>query len=77
MLWKVSVAFSKKIWQPFTLGEISADLVPFTIANGLTLEGIDLLWADEEFKRNHMDLRIIHKANPDDKETGISAVREA
>lgn len=29
-------------------------------AKDLTLEEIDLLWADEDFKKAHSDLSIIH-----------------
>jgi hypothetical protein len=34
------------------------------LAKGCTLEEIDLLWADEEFKNTHAGLHIIHQATP-------------
>jgi hypothetical protein len=32
------------------------------LAKNLTLEEIDLLWADDDFKKTHADLHILHQA---------------
>lgn len=44
-------------------------------AKGLTLEEIDLLWADDEFKEAHRDLHIINQVTHEikDKETSEMA----
>jgi hypothetical protein len=52
-------ALSPTIWQPSRYYEICDDLTPFSSSKNLTLEEIDLVWADEEFKRTHKDLRIL------------------
>lgn len=45
------------------------------LAKGLTLEQIDLLWADQDFKDSHQDLAILHGVSPaHEKEMSVSDV---
>lgn len=46
------------------------------LAKDLTLEEIDLLWADEEFKKSHADLHILHQAVPGSNESVVIESKE-
>jgi len=46
------------------------------LAKGLTLEEIDLLWADEEFRNTHAGLQILHQTTPSSNESIILESQE-
>jgi hypothetical protein len=46
------------------------------LAKDLTLEEIDLLWADDEFKKTHADLHILHQAIPESMESVVMESKE-
>jgi hypothetical protein len=46
------------------------------LAKNLNLEEIDLLWADEDFKKTHADLHILHQAIPGSNERVVIDSRE-